>query len=56
MMSLLYQQYAELVQSNRNTPNQYLSNPIPELGERKEIPPPYIAPTTEQLSVSAINI
>lgn len=55
MMSLIYQEYAELVQDNRNRSLQ-ASTLIPEVVETKEMPPPYTPPAPGQLSVSAINV
>lgn len=50
MMYLIYKEYAKLVQSNRNT--MLATNPMSEIVQTKEMPPPYIAPTSENVSVS----
>lgn len=50
MMYLIYQEYVELVQSNRNS--LAVDNEIPNVGGEKKIPPPYIAPTSENLFIS----
>lgn len=50
MIYFIYKEYAELVQGNRNS--MVVNNEIPEVVQTKEMPPPYIAPTSEDVSVS----
>lgn len=57
MVFLIYQDYAESVQSNnRNTTTLQASSPIPEVCETKELPPPYIAPTSAAILSHTINV
>lgn len=50
MMYFMYQDYVRLLQSLRNAPDT-----VPEVMERKEMPPPYMPPTSDSSSVGIIT-
>lgn len=50
MMYFMYQDYVRLIQSPRSAPDT-----VPEVIERKEMPPPYMAPTSDSSSVGIIT-
>lgn len=50
MMYLMYQDYVRLIECSRNAPNT-----VPEVIETKEMPPPYMAPTSDSSSVAILG-